>query len=362
LGIKVVAVTGSCGKTTTKELLASILAQSSSVIKTWGNYNNLIGVPLTLLQASPMDETAVVELGTNSPGEIGRLSEIAAPDVALITNIRPAHLKGFGSIEGVALEKNEIWNWLRDHGTAVINLDDPLIDPGDKVGRMVTFSMSNRKAHLFSSGFEPLPTGAKVRLSVMGSPLEAELHLIGRGNIENCLAAAAAATAAGADAEAIKPGLEKIEPVPGRLSPIPLSWCWLLDDSYNANPASMKEGLDVLKEWGSNSRKIAILGDMKELGHLSKEFHQEIGRYAASLGLDLLIAVGHEAIEMAAAATEEGMDETIIFRFQDTPSLEEWLLSSGNFERFEGADILIKGSRAMRLERIRDLFTEQEGC
>ena len=356
----IVAVTGSCGKTTTKEMAAAIIAQDVPVLKTFGNHNNLVGVPLTLLKLSPLEQVAVVEMGTNRPGEIGRLSKMAAPDVALITNIQPAHLEGLGGLDQVAAEKNAIWQGLSSDGTCVVNLDDPLISAPWGAGKTVTFSVKRKDADVACMGFKPTPSGTEIEMLYKGERLQVCLSLVGRSSVQNALAAAAAALAVGSSGGAVADGLAAARPVTGRLCPIPLPSFWLLDDSYNANPASMREGLETLTAWGRHEKKVAVLGEMKELGGESHDLHADLGKSAASL-LHLLITVGQEAEAAAKAAIEAGMERHNVVHFSETHELLDWLSDPENLSRLRDADVLIKGSRAVGLEAVRDLLVNQEG-
>jgi len=306
LAPRVLAITGSNGKTTTKEMLAAILAAAvggDRVLKTAANLNNLIGVPLTLLGLTGAERFAVVEMGMNAPGEILRLTEIADPDVGVITNVGPAHLEGVGTLEGVARAKGELFAAMRRDAIAVANADDPRVSAlADAFpGRVVRFgadeAVTARDVRLDVDGLA-------FRLHVDGTATDARLRIPGRHNVQNALAAAAAAHAVGIDVAAIAAGLGAAEPVGNRMRLVRLAGdVTLVNDSYNANPASVAAALRSLAEAPAR-RRIAVLGDMLELGATSAEHHRAIGRLAAELDLDALWLHGEFAETTAAGATE----------------------------------------------------------
>ena len=292
----VIAVTGSSGKTTTKEMIAAIMARRGPVLKTEGNFNNLIGLPLTLFRLTSGDPCAVLELGTNSPGEIARLTRIAAPDIALITNIGLAHLEGFTDLAGVAAEKRDLFRGLRPGGTMIINRDDPFLrDAGQTwTGRVVTFGMaagSEVSAEDIvtvrlpgigdASDVSPvLPPRLETRFTLRlgGERLETTLPVVGEHQVKNALAAAASAWAAGAAPEDIRRGLADFSPVPGRMEVIALeNGAFIVNDAYNANPSSVREALSALQQLKGRGRGIAVLGDMLELGEQEAVWHEEVG-------------------------------------------------------------------------------------
>ena len=344
--IPVGAVTGSNGKTTTKELIGSILNRAGACWVTRGNLNNHIGVPLTLLGLNASHRSAVIEMGANHQGEIAALVAIAEPTVGLVTNAGAAHLEGFGGLEGVARGKGEMFRGLTSEDTAVINVDDVYAEEWRATsgsGRVVTFGMTQpadfnarniaatSEQHGFRSEFDlitPLGTERVV------------LHLAGLHNLRNALGAAAAAYAAGATLEQITQGLNLMRPVGGRLELKPaLKGAYLIDDSYNANPSSLKAGLDALQMRGG--RRWLILGDMIELGPDSDELHAEVGRYAHVCGIERLFAVGSHT-RYAVDAFGPGA--------QWFPSLDA-LIERAKTDIEPQITILIKGSRSNRLER-----------
>ncbi|WP_412852349.1 UDP-N-acetylmuramoyl-tripeptide--D-alanyl-D-alanine ligase [Ectothiorhodospira shaposhnikovii] len=344
---RIVALTGSNGKTTVKEMLAAILGHCGQTWATRGNLNNDIGVPLTLLNLSESDRFGVIEMGANHAGEIALLTGIARPDVALITNAGPAHLEGFGSIEGVAHAKGEIFQGLGDEGVAVINADDPYADlwlsmnPGRRV---ILFGLSAR------AGVRGEMDGEDLLIHLPEERIRVSLALAGRHNRLNALAAAAAALAMGADATAITRGLSSMQPVPGRLVSRPgPSGSRLIDDSYNANPASTRAAIQVLSE--QPGHRILVLGDMGELGEDAAGMHREMGALARSMGVEQLLAVGPlslHAVQGFGAGAEHFDDQSRL-----TAVLTGCL----------GPDVvvLVKGSRGQRMERVISALMPEQG-
>jgi len=367
LGIKVVGITGSCGKTTTKELIFSILEKKWKVTKTPGNFNNLIGLPLSLLSAKSDDSWAVLEMGTNQPGEIPRLCKIARPQVGLITTIQPAHLVGLGGIREVAREKWKLWRALPQTGAAVVNLDDPLVMEGAKdltcqvVGYSLTpnpqFKIQNSKfkTAITCLSWTPGEHGTLLDLDITGSRLSVDLPLIGGVNVQNAVAAAATGHAMGLTPAQIKQGLEGVKPIPGRLFLKNFGPKWrLIDDSYNANPGSMRAALEALDLWSRGEKKIAILGDMLELGDAAHDFHQDLGRLSANTGVDLLVFVGEFADAVSKTAQKAGISQKAIRIFPNTEDLLSWIESAALDCMPSPATILVKGSRAIGLEKAVD--------
>ena len=290
-----VAVTGSAGKTTTKEMLAAILEQVGPGLKTAGNFNNLIGLPLTLFRLQPEHQWAVIEMGTSALGEIERLTEIAMPTVGIITNIGPAHLETLHGLDGVARAKGELFANLRG-GTAIINLDDPRVArlPVANGVRKVGFG-TGPEAQVRAAKIEALADSVCLELIFAGKSQKICLKVPGRHNVHNVLAAAAAALVLDVPLAKIAAGLNGFSPSPGRMNLFPLA-CGglLLDDSYNANPLSVAAALEALAAQKGSGRRVGVLGDMLELGSDAARMHQEIGGKAAGI-LDLLIAVGQFA-------------------------------------------------------------------
>ncbi|MBI3171406.1 MAG: UDP-N-acetylmuramoyl-tripeptide--D-alanyl-D-alanine ligase [Hydrocarboniphaga effusa] len=343
----VVAVTGSNGKTTVKQMLSSICQARGPVLATQGNLNNHIGVPLTLLSLRREHRTAVVEMGANHPGEIARLAELARPEIGVVNNSGDAHLEGFGSREGVARAKGELFAALGGNGIAVINADDPFAPLWREMAQeadAITFGLSDEaNVQALSVQAEPpeSPQRTHFQLRTPEGRHSVLLPLPGLHNVRNALAAAACAVALGMDARDIAAGLLTVKLPPGRLS-----WCKalngarLLDDSYNANPASLQAGLELRASM--KGRRWLVLGDMGELGPGAEELHREAGLAAKKLGVERLYALG--PLSRSAA---RGFGEGAV-HFND---LAELIAEVGQRLAADVA-VLVKGSRSSRMERV----------
>lgn len=350
--LPVIAVTGSNGKTTTKEMIAAILkaAYGAAVLSTRGNLNNDIGLPLTLLGLSPAHQAAVIEMGMNRPGEIAYLAPLGAPTVALVTNAQRAHLEGMGDLDEVAREKGSIFSGLPADGVAVINADDAYADAwrGMAAGRPVrTFAID----HAADVRATVRQHGLEMALDLQAPEGEAAivLRVPGRHNARNAVAAAAACLAAGVPLTAVVAGLEGFAGVKGRLQRrVGKSGAEILDDTYNANPDSVRAGIDVLAT--TIGRKILVLGDMGEIGEASGQYHDEIGGYAKSQGVDLLFALG-EATKAAVRNFGEGARH---FCHVDK------LIAALDKEAGPETTVLVKGSRFMKMERVADALAVAE--
>jgi len=340
--VRVVAITGSNGKTTVKEMCAAILSQAGPVLATRGNLNNEIGVPLTLLRLSPEHRHAVVEMGANHAGEIGMLTGLARPDAALITNAAAAHLEGFGSLEGVARAKGEIYSGLEEQGVALINADDPFAPLWRELAaghRVMTFGL--REPADIAAAARLDGAGAQMSLRLPDGEQPVRLALLGRHNVQNALAAAAAAAALGIDRRAIAAGLAQMRPVAGRLAPRPGSQgAHLIDDSYNANPASLGAALEVLA--ACEGRRYLVLGDMAELGAEAEALHRRAGEQARAAGIDRLYATGR----LSRLAAERFGSGGHFFAHQEA------LIEALRSELSPEVTVLVKGSRAARMERV----------
>lgn len=346
--IPVIGVTGSNGKTTTKEMLAAILERQGAGLKTSGNLNNLIGLPLMLLQLNSEHQWAVLEMGMSEFGEIDRLAEIAAPGVGIVTNAFAAHLETMGSVEGVARAKGELFLRLPPGGSAVYNADDPLISrlPSPQGVRRISFGM--RGADVTARGIRRNGReGERFLLRAGGEEAEVLLHAFGEHNICDALAAAAAAGAIGVDIEATRLGLEAFRPYDKRFQVEELDDIVLVDDSYNANPASMRAALRTLFTIKEECRGIAVLGDMLELGPGSAEAHRELGGFAAEC-VERLYLIGGMASEVEAGALAAGMPSGRIMVAAGHAAIIEELAK----ELISGDCVLVKGSRGMRMETV----------
>ncbi|WP_224984553.1 UDP-N-acetylmuramoyl-tripeptide--D-alanyl-D-alanine ligase [Geomonas agri] len=346
--LKVVAVTGSNGKTTTKEMLARILAQTGPGLKTEGNLNNLIGLPLTLFRLTGRERWAVVEIGMSEFGEIDRLAEIAEPQVGIITNAFPAHLETLGSVEGVARAKGELFLRLKEGAVAVYNVDDPLVSACPTHLNVTRLTFGLRGAEVSSASIKSLgKEGESFTLRLPDGEEQVALKAYGRHNIYNALAAAAAAHALGVPGPVIRQGLEEFTPYDKRFQLEDVAGVTLIDDSYNANPASMAAALTTLKDVAGGARTAAVLGDMLELGLGTEEAHRELGRKAAAT-VERLYLLGELAREVATGALEAGFPAE---RILHAASHEE--LSAALTAWLEPGDcVLFKGSRGMKMDKV----------
>ena len=345
---KVVGITGSNGKTTVKEMIGSILSCEGPTLVTQGNLNNHIGVPLTLCRLEAAHRYAVIEMGANHQREIAHLAGLARPDVGLVINAGPAHLEGFGGLDGVAKGKGEMFEALGLDGTAVINADDRFAafwhGLARGAGRILTFGVRERadfSAHEVRSRATDTGFASEFQLVTPAGRRTVALALAGGHNVMNALAAAAAAHAAGAGLDAIVAGLGRMRAVAGRLEVKNLpGGARLIDDSYNANPASVRAGLRALAALGG--QHWLVLGEMRELGEESPQLHAEVGEFARQCGVARLFAVGGEARHAVEAF---GAGATWFAGVED-------LIASLQAGLAPGVTVLVKGSRSNRLERV----------
>ncbi|MBS2025162.1 MAG: UDP-N-acetylmuramoyl-tripeptide--D-alanyl-D-alanine ligase [Deltaproteobacteria bacterium] len=352
-GLKTVAITGSAGKTSTKELVASVLSAGGKTLKTEGNLNNEIGVPLTLLQLESDHAFAAVECGMNHLGELARLAAACDPDVGIVTNVGPVHLEGCGSIEGVAHAKGELFHALRSTGVAVANADDArVLAQGKLSGRkLMTFGAAAGSTVRLVAAQHAGP-GLEVKLEIDGALRTAELQLLGLHNGLNACAAAAAGLALDLSLEAILHGLSLARTPGRRMRPVLLpNGGLLIDDCYNANPASVRAALlTIATLLRSNGRAILVLGDMLELGPTELDLHRETGAVAASISPALLVCFGPRARSLGEGAIAAGMPAASVL-FTEVPDDAVRMVQ----EHARQSDvILVKGSRGMRMERISD--------
>ncbi|HUX62876.1 UDP-N-acetylmuramoyl-tripeptide--D-alanyl-D-alanine ligase [Sulfuricella sp.] len=344
--IPVVALTGSSGKTTVKEMIAAILraqvGADDQVLATKGNLNNDIGMPLTLLELRDTHRYAVIEMGMNHPGEIAHLSMIARPDVALIINAQAAHLAGLGTVEAVARAKGEIFEGLAANGTAVINADDPHAALWQELAgahRAIRFGLEQSAE--VSASFKLQPFGSEIEMTTPTGKFAVALPVPGEHNVRNALAAAAVTQALGVDNAIVAEGLAKVSSVKGRLQKNPcLHGATLIDDTYNANPGSVRAAIAVLA--GLPGKKVLVLGDMGELGENARALHAEIGAAAKAAGIDWLLTLGDLS---AAAAQAFGAGGRHFEYIEDLLHDIENLLAPD-------VTVLVKGSRFMQMERV----------
>lgn len=357
-GIPVVGLTGSNGKTTTKEMIAACLETTFPVLKTKGNLNNLIGLPLTLLGLTEKERIAVVEMGMNVPGEIRRLTEIAEPDVGLITNIQKAHLEGMGSLERIQAEKGELFRRMRRDGSIIVNQDDPRVVAlaeefeGQKITFGIDYPADVMAREISLKGKE----GTSFILLCEGEEREVNLPLLGKHFVYNALSAIATASLFGIDQVNILEALEQFRPYPMRMEIRTFeNGATLINDAYNANPNSMELALQTLSEVKGSGRAIAVLGDMLELGEFTVEAHQRLGKKIAALSIDFLFTLGKEAPVVVESAIREGMDSgrvRVVESHSEAASLVRSMAREGDW-------ILIKGSRGMAMEKVVDDLKER---
>jgi UDP-N-acetylmuramoyl-tripeptide--D-alanyl-D-alanine ligase len=348
-GVEVAAITGSNGKTSTRVLTAAVLEREFSVLATRGNFNNEIGLPLTLFRLAPDHQWAVLELGMNHPGEIGRLAAICAPRVGVILNIGPAHLQGVGSMEGVLRAKAELVEGMPPGGPAVLNADDPRLRRlGAELDRPVTWFGRSPAADVRAEAEAEGGTGLAFTLVLPDGRVPVRLPLVGRFQVLNALAAAAVGHLAGLDPETIAAGLSSGRPETGRMVPIDTRrGIHLIDDTYNANPASLAAAVETLVAMAPPGRRVLVMGDMLELGPEAPALHREAGARAAAAGVDRLLARGALAEEVAAGAREAGLPAD-----RAVTGAPEALVAELTATLRAGDWVLVKGSRGMAMERI----------
>ena len=348
---KIVALTGSSGKTSVKEMTATILQNCGTTLYTQGNYNNDIGVPLTLLRLTKEDQFAVIELGANHIGEISYTTQLVHPQTALINNIAEAHIEGFGSLEGVATAKGEIFEGLTKDGIAIINLDscsDKWFEQlTDKT--VWTFSLENPLANFYASHIK-MADVTTFKLHTPFGECEIQLPLIGLHNISNAIAASALAISVGASLDRIQQGLSILKPVKGRLFPIKLNQNQLiLDDTYNANVGSMSAAINVLAN--QSGYKVLVVGDMAELGQDAQKYHQQIGELAKQQKLDCVVSVG-QLSQFVSQSSEVG------HHFNDKQEATNYIITL--LRQYPNLTMLVKGSRSAKMEDVIEQIKQQK--
>lgn len=351
---KVLAITGSCGKTTVKEMATAILRHEGEVLATAGNFNNEVGVPLTLLRLEAQHQFAVMELGANHPGEIAWTTSLARPDAAIINNVAAAHLEGFGSLEGVFHAKSEIFEGLGEGGTAIVNADNEFWPQWRERGIRCAFSLEDQSQPFHARDITLNGQGcAEFVLVTPQGELTLTLAIPGRHNVANALAAAAGCLALGASLASVKAGLEQMAPVKGRFCVRRWGELTLIDDTYNASVESVLAGIDALTAMGGY--KVLVFGDMKELGEESAAQHARVGHHARERGLDAVLTVGEQSRHTADAAGGR--------HFDNKASLYDALAQMINTE--QTISILVKGARGSRMEEIVNMVAdhqEQASC
>ena len=354
LNIKVVGITGSVGKTSTKEFIAATLATHYQVLKTEGNFNNEIGLPLTVLRIRDNIEVAVLEMGISDFGEMHRLSSIAQPDVCVITNIGQCHLENLGTRDGILKAKTEIFDFMQPEGKVCLNGDDDkLVTVTEVRGKRPLFFGKDSKNEIYATDYVNQGlAGSTANIHRQGRTFGVKIPLPGEHMVYNALAATAVATVMGLSDEEIAGGISSVEPVGGRSHVIHEDKVTIIDDCYNANPASTKASLDVLAK--ADTRQVAVLGDMFELGPTEKQMHYEVGKYAADLGIDILVCIGQLSEHMATGASEQ-CSKTQVFYFETKDDF------------FEQADrilnpkdtVLVKASNGMKFSEIVNVLKER---
>lgn len=352
---RVVALTGSSGKTSVKEMTASILGECGNTLYTAGNLNNDIGVPMTLLRLTPEHEFAVIELGANHQGEIAWTVSLTRPEAALVNNLAAAHLEGFGSLAGVAKAKGEIFTGLPKDGIAILNADNnDWLNWQSVIGnrKVWRFSPNAAQSDFTATNIHVTSHGTEFTLRTPTGDVDVVLPLPGRHNIANALAASALAMAVGASHEAIKTGLAKLKAVPGRLFPIALGENQLLlDDSYNANVGSMTAAAQVLSDMPGY--RVMVVGDMAELGAEAVECHRQVGEAAKAAGIDRVLSVGNlsQALGEASGVGEHFSDKNAVVARLQALIAEHSIIT-----------ILVKGSRSAAMEEVVRALQEKGTC
>ena len=353
LPLKVLAITGSNGKTSTKDFAASVLARKFRVTKTEGNFNNHVGLPRTILEATSDDEIGVWEIGMNHPGEIAALSKIAAPDAAIITNIGVAHIEFMGSREAIATEKGALAETVGPQGTVILNADDRFSEGIAKRTRARVVSAGMTGGSVRAIEIRQSAEGSEFTIVEGAHRCRAQLPVAGSHMVQNALLAVAAGRAFGLSIEECAAGLAAAPLTKARLQIKEIGGVQFLDDSYNANPDSMKAALRTLVELDAEGKRIAVLGEMRELGSESERGHREVGETAATLGVDQLITIGETAEMIAEGARTAGLDKVSSAR-----STGEAAKLLGEIAE-PGDLVLIKGSRGARTEEVIEQFGNQ---
>ncbi len=359
--IPVIAVSGSNGKTSTKEMIAAIFAQSRKILKNSGNFNNLVGLPLTLLELTEEHRIAVVEMGINVPGEMKRLARIGSPDAGVITNVQPAHLEGLDSLDRIVEEKGLLWESLSPDGLAVVNLDDPRLSRfarGIRC-RKITYSVKDPAADVRCASPVAVSEGrTSFRIAFGAADFPVVLPIMGFHHAQNALAAAAVALGMGAIPEEVEAGLAGFEPIGQRMNCQRFgNGCVLVDDTYNANPGSLMAAVEAVLAACAGKPFVAVLGEMRELGRESRELHFEVGKKIGAARPSRLVTLGQLGIEIQKGARAAGMDASLCFHARSHGEAVEYLKAGLP----ECAWVLVKGSRAMAMEKVVEGMTA-DGC
>ena len=344
--VKVVGITGSVGKTSTKEMIASVLAQKYNVHKTQGNFNNECGLPLTIFEMNEEHQVSVLEMGINHFGEMRKLSTVASPDICVITNIGVAHLEFLKTREGIMQEKTQMFQDMKPGGSVVLNGDDPLLSTIGSVkgSDPIFYGLDQDKNAVYATDVEPLGLkGTSCTIHLPEGSFSCVVPIPGIHMVSNALAGSAVGSKLGLTTEEIKRGIESLPSIPGRNHIIQTDRLILLDDCYNANPVSMKASLDVLNM--GIGRKVAVLGDMGELGPDYAALHRSVGEYAAEIGIDLVCAIGPMSKEIAEGAASDGTKALWFETKADFLAQTKDILKDGD-------NVLIKASHGMEFPEI----------
>ncbi len=356
LSLKVIAITGSNGKTSTKDFVAAALGRRFRVTKTGGNFNNHVGLPKTILEASARDEIAVWEIGMNHPGEVAALAKIAVPDVAIITNIGIAHIEFMGTREAIAQEKGALAEAVGPRGTVILNADDPFSHGIAKRTSAKIIFAGTKEGTVRATDLRQSASGSEFTILEGAHRCRAQLPVPGLHMVQNALLAVAAGRVFGLSIEECAAGLASAPLTKARLQIKTIRGVQFIDDSYNANPESMRAALSTLAELETDGRRIAVLGQMAELGAESERGHREVGEAAAALKVDQLIAIGEIAAGIADAAQNAGLENS---RTVASPNEAAEILAE---ETSSGDLVLIKGSRSARTERVLEEFAKRRSA
>lgn len=355
--IPFVAVTGSSGKTTTKDMIGAVLSEKYHVLKTEGNFNNAIGLPLTLLNLNTAHQIGIVEMGMNSLGEIARLADIVRPDIGVITNVGTAHIEGLQTRENILKAKLELFTYFNEENAAVINGDNDMLKRiKDQSYKIVRFGLEEDNSVKAFEIEELGEQGVAFSTFLDGMAERFMVPVPGIHNVYNALSAICVGHLLGMNAGEIREGLQNFKPSKMRMDMIRLkSGTLIINDVYNANPDSMIAAINVLSSIKNDGRSVCILGNMLELGDIVEKAHINVGSYAAGSGVDILITIGDTAAYMAKGAASAGMEEKKIFSFASNQEANEHLLDI----LIPGDVVLVKGSRGMKMEDVVDFLRER---
>ncbi|MPW25177.1 UDP-N-acetylmuramoyl-tripeptide--D-alanyl-D-alanine ligase [Alkalibaculum sp. M08DMB] len=354
LDIPILALTGSSGKTTTKDIIYSVLQQKFNVHRTKGNQNNELGVPLTMFQIEKETEIAVIEMGMNHQGEISKLVHMAVPDISIITNVGVSHMEHLGTKENIFKAKREILETLKDYQIALVNGDDEYLSTiSDEKFKVVNFGIQNSESDIYATDIDSGTEGLKFRVHYKGNSEYFSFKFPGIHNVYNCITAIFLGKYYGLTFKQIQDGLQNYNPSNNRMDIRLVNNYTVINDSYNANPDSMKAALNVLTDYKSkDGRAIAVIGDMLEMGIESVKYHLEVGEFLALKDIDYLVSVGQYAKYYISGAKNKGMESTVLTHFENNKMAADYLRSLLKADDV----ILIKGSRGMSMEEILHLL------